>query len=71
MYGATPLHVAAAYGHAEAVTTILEMAPDPQSLLELVTKHGSTPLALAKAKGHEEITRTKGIPMKGPIARSF
>ena len=55
--GRTPLHSAAAYGHAEAVLEILNQMSSPQSFAALKDSQGNTAVQLAGHFGHEAIVQ--------------
>jgi len=53
----TALHLAAGYGHAAALRTLLQLAPDPSALNAMVDGNGFLPLHCAANSGHEGTAR--------------
>jgi ankyrin repeat protein len=51
--GETPLHLAAAFGHKDAVELLLDHGADPS----VRDREGRTPAELAAARGHEDVLR--------------
>jgi ankyrin repeat protein len=68
--GATPLYVAAEFGHVDVVKRLVQAGAD----LEAPFQTGATPLYIAAYKGHADVSKTLvklGILFLGDISNVF